>query len=383
MNNENTAVRVLICITILPSFLSVILALVGITSFISLIAYGTGLVLLVYLKGQKKKVGKELNFLLLYLFFFVFSISYSISKQTSVDKALGMVYNIFFPIGLLMVTSKYSINWGNIENRFVNGIKKYSNFILIFFFFLMLLGFTEKGDDFEGRDTIIGMRNAIWCSRFVGFFVLAHIIVFVRKRKLNLIDLFALLSALFIMIKSGSRGPLLAILIVAFLIVFPQIKARYKIILIAIFGGIFEAFVLFSSRSFVSGGEDYSGLARIEMYNKVFDVESLSYIGTGIGSFSQFLGGDDILSYPHNLFLETYVEIGLIGLLIIVILLMKLYRIRDDKSSFSMFCLYFFVNAMVSGDINGNNYFFIFAAIMLLSYEKRSRDVVNNCIVKR
>ena len=383
MNNEKTAVRVLICITILPSLLSVILALVGITSYISLIAYGIGLLLLANLSGHKDRIGKDLFFLLFYLFFFLFSISYSISKQTSIDKVIGTVYNILFPVGLLMVISRYKINWSYIEERFIAIVKKYSNFILIFLFLLLLLGFTEKGDGFNGRETIIGMRNAIWCSRFVGFLILVHVIAFVRKKIFNLFDLLGLLSALFIMIRSGSRGPLLAIMVVSFLMLFPHIKARYKAALLLLFIVVFEAFMLFSSRSFTSGEEDYSGLARLEMYNKVFDVDSISFLGTGIGGFSQFLGGDDILFYPHNLFLETYVEVGLIGLFLVVLLLIKLYKVRDDKSSFSMFCLYFFVNAMVSGDITGNNYFFIFAAIMLLSYKKRKAGLVYNCILKR
>lgn len=375
MKNEIISARILICITVFPSLFSVIFALFGIKSYISLFAYGAGLLLLFGLNGHKKKTCYDIFFLYLYLFYFLFSISYSISKLTSVDKFVGMIYNTLLPLGLILYLERYKMNFHKVEFLFLKKVKNLSFYILFLFLFFMLIGLTEKGDTFEGRDTIIGMRNAIWFSRFVGFLVLANIIVIYRERKIASLDVIILLLAAYLMIRSGSRGPILSILLVVIFMMFPKMKTRYKLFSLLVVLILYEAFVAYSSRN-ILGDEDYSGIARIEMYNKVFDIKSISLKGTGIGGFSQFMNGVDVLSYPHNIILETYVEIGLIGISLFMLLLIALFRKMDLNSVSFMFCLYFFFNALVSGDINGNNYFFIFAALILHQSKAAKQQIV-------
>ena len=162
MKNEEAAVSVLICITILPSLLSVLLAFIGIKSLISLIAYTIGAFFLVRLKIRtSKKCGKGFWIVLLYLLLFIISVKYTISPKISEEKLENIVYNIFIPISLLLVLFRYKIDFSILETLFIKKIYRCSIFICIFLALLLMLGFTEKGEDIEGRDTIIGMRDAI------------------------------------------------------------------------------------------------------------------------------------------------------------------------------------------------------------------------------
>lgn len=369
MKNDTVAIKVLLCITILPNLLSVILALVGIKSLISLIAYSIGFLFLPMLKCKTQKLGTAILPIMLFMGFFLFSYSYSVAKITSWDKFVSVIYNIILPLLLIIFLFRKKIDAFIIENNFFYSLKKYSTFILVMLAGLLLAGFTETGDDAEGRLTVIGMRNAIWCSRFVGFLILPSVVCFLSERKLTFMDVIGFLCALYIMISSGSRGPILSILVVILVSLFPKMKIRYRVITLMSVFIVYEAFMMFSER-FTSGSAEYSNLARIEFINNILDSKFNIWRGVGIGSFGLFMYGEDSFSYPHNLFFETYVETGVAGLLLLTLALVATIRKCKLTSYYFMFTVYFFANAMVSGDITGNNYLFVFAALILLTYTK-------------
>lgn len=104
--------------------------------------------------------------------------------------------------------------------------------------------------------------------------------------------------------------------------------------------------------------------------------------GVGLGGFGINYLGYDGSAYPHNIFLEFLVETGIVGfvlfLSVIIIAFVKVFksfRTTDYlTASVSSTLIYMFINAMVSGDFNGNRTFFAFLglALMLPLYIKDS-----------
>ncbi len=174
------------------------------------------------------------------------------------------------------------------------------------------------------------------------------------------------------MLCTGSRAPLISLLATGTLLIWSKLSNRDKFtyILLVIIGTCY--FILFSER-FTSGSSDYSNQARILLISKAFECEFNHYIGAGIGSFNYLTTGIDELYYPHNLEIETYIETGIIGLVILALLLYQLFRYRGIDI-FNYLLLYYFINAQFSGDIAGNNMFFVIATISIArhttNYEK-------------
>lgn len=122
-----------------------------------------------------------------------------------------------------------------------------------------------------------------------------------------------------------------------------------------------------------SGGDSASNIQRMILISQAFAAKFDLWKGNGIGSYNFVATGVDELYYPHNLFIETILETGLIGL---IILLLSLKIVFPQKSHFLLICfIYFFINSMFSGDISGNNYLFTFIAICIF-YRNNSR--INN-----
>ena len=88
-------------------------------------------------------------------------------------------------------------------------------------------------------------------------------------------------------------------------------------------------------------------------------------LGHGAGSWKPVTNMPD--RYPHNLFAETVVESGLIGLVLVLALLItalrpvSFARVRSDPLAMCALMLFVntFLNAMVSGDLAGNRVLFL------------------------
>lgn len=372
-DNSKFISSILICLIILPNILCVLLGLVGIKSYVTLVAYFISFFFMFRLNGE---FGPKFSWSILFYFaWFYYTYSYTISKFASVEKMQNLLYMVLIPIGIITFAYAFCNYPERVADIFFIKLRKWSSYILIALALLLLGGFTEKGDSYDERATIIGMRDAIWCSRYVGFLIIPILIDFFNKRY-NKIDVVGCLAATYIMISSGSRAPILCLLIVLLFTVFPKVKLRYKLLLTLIAFLLFEAFIHFSSR-YSGGSAEYSDLERIELINGVLEAKFNLLYGVGIGGYNLYIKGDDTLYYPHNIFLETYIEAGIVGIVLLFVLLFEVYKNRRfNKYAYACFLFYFF-NAMFSGDISANNYFFVFSAMIVLSskcaptYQKR------------
>jgi O-antigen ligase len=100
--------------------------------------------------------------------------------------------------------------------------------------------------------------------------------------------------------------------------------------------------------------------------------------GIGNGGFSQAIYRQDIRWYPHNIFIEVFCELGLIGLGLLLwhlgsiwgdIRLFLRKNIPDhSRTLFHSFCMaafFNFVNAQFSGDLNDNRRFWFFLGMVV------------------
>lgn len=123
------------------------------------------------------------------------------------------------------------------------------------------------------------------------------------------------------MFATGSRGPFSAmVLALAALIVFVPVmrEARFRSIVLLSFGSIAAYWwassqqIVASDRAFawLTGERDASTLTRINLWKSAADYASVSPLGAGWGGFAHIAKAPSTLKYPHNLFLELYVEAG-------------------------------------------------------------------------
>lgn len=224
----------------------------------------------------------------------------------------------------------------------------------------------------EGYDVImLAGTNTIGTARIAGtgaliFFILALTLKSKGRRLLCLI-LAALL--VFVLAASGSRGPVLGIIVGVAGVVFlaPVLKKRR-------FGGIaltalgsagaywWASKEVATDRAFawLSGERDESTNIRQYLWRVASERAAFEPFGAGLGGFALNHDVPSTLPYPHNLFIEVYYEAGWITGTVLVLFiaasLVRLWRRAGNPISAVLFGLLLFAlaNAMVSGDINDN-----------------------------
>lgn len=110
--------------------------------------------------------------------------------------------------------------------------------------------------------------------------------------------------------------------------------------------------------------------------------------GSGIGGYPIIMGYGDVRSYPHNIFLEIIVELGLVGLFLFVMLLFVGFRslgtlraIRNDPIRLIILMLFTFTmgGALISGDLHDNR--LLFMMIGLMAFQNKS--LINPAVAKQ
>lgn len=125
-------------------------------------------------------------------------------------------------------------------------------------------------------------------------------------------------------------------------------------------------------------------------------IQRMSWIaGEGLGNFSYYGYSGQIRQYPHNIFIEVFLETGIIGLTVLslygfaVLRLTFLRTVKEGTSPFSYInesrtlVVFAFLNAQVSGDIGTNYMLWVFCSLAVcsiasLDYKNRKRFLDKN-----
>lgn len=166
---------------------------------------------------------------------------------------------------------------------------------------------------------------------------------------------------------AGARGPLVFMILalVLYVICHPRLLSRFlgrwslkKILAIGlsivILGvGLYKTLGSYADNieralgrlSMVTDAESSSLAVRFDQI--YFAVEkicanALNFLfGSGIGSFGILYAGEDVRLYPHNIILETWFELGVIG--VIILLLFFLFYINKIKLNSPSFYIFFYL----------------------------------------
>jgi O-antigen ligase len=204
----------------------------------------------------------------------------------------------------------------------------------------------------------LGGVDVIYMSRSLGLGIVAAF--FYLK---NMLFKFCItVICLFCMYILGEVGPFLGVILAIFTFYFR--KESFYLILSIVTGILFYFFII---QEFVPDLtiESVSNDPRVEIYIRNFNYFSdHPFYGIGIA------GSVSIISHyqsAHNVFLEIAAELGIMGLIpfvgMVILLLKKFLKSKDFL--FSYLWLYSFIVIQFSGDIGLNPLFWFFSAIFM------------------
>lgn len=215
-----------------------------------------------------------------------------------------------------------------------------------------------------GRLTLYG-GNPIWLARSVSIaaFCLLIFLLYNKISRLKFLLLFA--PTIFVMISTGSKGPLLSMIIALVIVYFGKIRKFITnkktltntlsilffslpvlIITYILFPEPFTRILDLSSESATSG--------RLILYKDALSVIENNPFGIGLGNFGSY----SYFDYPHNLFLEALAELGWVpGILFITMIFLSFIGLKhlaqrniEGDILIGIFIMAF-INSMVSGDM--------------------------------
>jgi O-antigen ligase len=231
-----------------------------------------------------------------------------------------------------------------------------------------------------------GRRNVIWFGRAMGLSLVWFYFGFrTSKNTIQRIGytILALIS-MFLLNVTGSRGPLVALVVSIIFLGFFTKRYSLKTKLMAFFIFSFVSVQLMSLffaniiTRFSTLSSDYSSIIRIyAIYNGFIYFLRQPLWGWGTGSFSTLVS--EYIKYPHNIFVELAMEVGILGLLLfflfIGIIIFNFFYLRQREKNASQSILlqvsYFiflfgFFNSQFSGDIAHNPLMWFSAGSLLI-----------------
>ena len=260
------------------------------------------------------------------------------------------------------------------------------------------------------RVSILG-ANPITVGSFLGIGAGMMVILISRSAYKYWLLYIPILGMLIIaIIATGSRGPLLSFLfgVLLFGIFFEKANQK-QLLLFFSFSIVFLVIALlvlpenltgrylnYTTGDLVIQREGVKRLSTIAMRLQYWELSVTEWlhsiktvlIGVGSGGFSSFFILRDYKFYPHNMFVEVLLELGLIGLSLLVIFWYKITRILfyikkiESISIISamwiVVAIISFLGAQFSGDINGNRVVWMFAAIALTSVYCEKKNGFNS-----
>lgn len=241
----------------------------------------------------------------------------------------------------------------------------------------LLLGLSPSSVELYGRLASEG-ANTTSLGRGCGAAIVAAVALGVGGKWRWPVVLMVSAGLALIVVGSGARGPLLATgaAVIATAVFQPGLrKIKYLaglfwlttiaapfVILTANPTAVSRIALLFAA----DRGESIS--VREELFSLAIEVGNQNFLGVGWGGFARY---DSVLLYPHNVLLEVYAEAGWIAALSLALVIaasvMRLVKVRHVPAMTATFGLlvFWFVNAMVSGNVNDNRAMFALVAIGL------------------
>ncbi|MBT0550283.1 O-antigen ligase family protein [Riemerella anatipestifer] len=311
----------------------------------------------------------SLLLLLLFSIYSIFTIAYSPSIHYYNDKLVGFILCWFYLI--------YPLS-----------IKKFNPNIFIKTYMFVIIPLALF---------FIRMKSVLWIntnvtssvfmelrSNYLGIGLHLGILVIVMNYFKRYI--YIQLLCLLLLFATSARGPFVFTLLVLLVINYKQLiyffynfKNYLKYLITPLLVMFFfreKIFIFFENamnRFDSLSGVDNSLNERLDMaifaFNQPFDDLVTLFFGNGFASFGYLYNGLDARAYPHNLLLEIFFELGLLGLLLFsVFLVLVLFKSIKNKTVFSFVLLFVILNSLKSYSLSDS--WVLFAIMgMIISYK--------------
>lgn len=235
----------------------------------------------------------------------------------------------------------------------------------------------------SGRVSVLSL-NPVGAARMTGIFVVTGLAVVVASHLRSHLRLAVLAGAVLCAIATlitGSRGPVLSIIVSLTVVVALTLRTRHIHFRALAFGlgtmMLAMIFVFESNMAGIARVLDGGDSGRSGIYSFTLDQAVANPEGAGWGGFAGIAwrwGSQSDRIYPHNLLLEVFVEGGFIALLGFVVLLTyaawhgaRSYLRSKDRVecvALSLF-IYALVNAQFSSDLVGNRLLWVSLGLVL------------------
>ena len=307
-------------------------------------------------------------------------------------------YSIYKTIVLIAKFSALFLVFNQIKGE--NDITAFAASLLFLFPVIALLSYIKifyiQEIDINNR-LEVGAVNPIWLTRYLleSFLICA---VIYRKKALSTI---ILISSLPIVLFSGSKGGLVALIVTLLVYYFSNQRMLFVRLVCILLIVTLIAFFMFATlpesmqyyliqRFFQISPDGISSDLLIHsrgiMWPYVFNYMNenpLTYLfGVGIGNFGEIYGQYGGRLYPHNILIEFISELGVIGLVLLLLFVYKFLYLKGNNVAGAI-ALYYFINAQFSGDILLNERFFVFTILSYMYFHKTAAGIVPTNIASR
>jgi len=301
-----------------------------------------------------------------YLLYSVISAAWSPEASLAVGKSyeILLIFMVIFGIGIL----SFVMDLEEVANSFLVSVVFIGMAISVMALILLYRSSTSRIAVLGGGPIVFG--------RIMGYLLIGSL-YFWRKSRFPMPWLAATFIAGVLVLLSGSRGAMLACVVASIGYFFLE-RVRIR----KIFGFVFAGLVFFLCVIFFTGLWDVMSKVGEErvvkllflerymsgrefFYATAFEMGSQRLLaGWGLAAFSMRIPG----SYPHNIFLETFSEGGMLGLgflSLFIGLSFLSFRRRGKGMASTFFCLWIllFVAAQFSGDLYDSRGLFLFPLI--------------------
>ena len=271
-------------------------------------------------------------------------------------------------------------------NKTFTTVGWYAIFLLVYYSAYVIVN--DTGETIRIRSTFFGPLPLGYAVASMVPFIF-YIAATTQFKFLKYIAIAAIPVAILLIIETGSRGPLLAIIIAS---VISLLRFKY---IVRVFTGfavvLTTALIYLSSQDLtenkglgrILGETDAAGNSsqtRIDLFSSAREqFMQFPLFGQGSGSFSYFFNSTDERIYAHNAYLEIAGEFGLLGLLLffslLILCLIQIFSLRKKSNSMyatqywaitSLQALFFIglVNSAVSFSLSSQRILFVSMGII-------------------
>ena len=306
---------------------------------------------------------------------------YTISTDYAMSKSIATVLNMFCFIYPLLLFDESDL-------PYFKKVMTAGNVIILTI--LSFLYFTDQFIYFQMSEKTIESVLGFGIPNYLSLCTFISVSLIFQIGNKSVFNKIIMAYSIFILFVLGGRGPLLFLFFIFILHYFLTLEIKkfsIKNVVILFLGGIlllqyfdfsavnFERFNILGNFS-----EDESALERIFFIEEGYkSVANHLFMGLGIGSSGIILSGTDVSLYPHNLFLESLMEVGFVGGLLYLLLYFCIFfkTFKNTQSTtlliLGLISLYLFFQDMKSGSFDSWRISLMWIALFVIEYRAKDK----------